>query len=167
MSLDREIVTAIIVILSKARKARADIAKVEMIDGLRDVEKALGILGHLNVEAESSTTKWKEKFEMLRGDLEDSLVLYESTLDEYSRLMEADLLEMLEEWLPDPKYRDMIEAELDNLSYGKGHERTDETEVRIAKNEAMPVSRLERKLERVKSDTPDSGLDRFLEEEDS
>lgn len=159
----REVVAAIIVTLSKVHqltKAGSGISE-ETLANLKDLERALGILLTLCGDQEPELAHWKSKIEALRRDATIASQEIRGRIREYQSLLEREVMSLLNERLPEGEFRERVEAELQRILGSDLPAPVESSRKAFGEEEAM--SRLELKLERIKSEMEGKGLERYLQ----
>lgn len=164
MAEDRDIVTGIIVALSKIQHlAKRDCGIFsDSVKDLKELEKALRILeGICEDQEEGDAREWRKRIRKLRKDVEKEAQGFQGTIREYSNLLGDDLLDIMGRRLPEGEYKERIEKELGKVLGRTEGSVFDNGNLQTGPSDSKAVSELERKLERVDTELS-QGLDRYF-----
>ncbi len=169
MSLEKEIVTAVIIILSKNESMKRKGLEISpaVVKNLNDMERALDILRSLCEGDEVNyAEKWFERIRDLRGQVEEVMDLYRKSAGEYPDEIERDMFRLLDGRLPDPGYREVLKQELSKVEIEDRDDTGLISSPSASRARDSEISSLEQKLRMIKAEVDYSGLEKFLAEEE-
>jgi hypothetical protein len=160
MSEDQDIVKAVFVILSKLRTLEGG-GEPLGVDGLIDLERALGVLAGLCEDEErSDVVEWARGIEKTRIEIESYSSDVRRRIRGLSTSLESGVIDILMKRLPEERREEVREKLAEILDDVKG---PDLIEIRGSEDDRSSRSGLEDKLKMIEEDEPPQGLDRFIE----